>query len=98
MPVRHDSSAHRFVVPTDGGDAYLAYEQSSGTMDIQHTIVPHESQGGGVGASLVEAAVAYARAHELRIVPSCPFADAWFEKHPDANDVLARPGEADARE
>ena len=99
MPVRHDAAAHRFVAPTDeGGEAYLAYEQSRGALDIQHTIVPTAAQGDGVGASLVAAAVDYARAHQLKVVPSCPFADAWFEKHPDARDVLASAGEADARE
>jgi uncharacterized protein len=98
MSVRHDASAHRFVAPTEGGEAYLAYERSADALDIQHTIVPQDAQGGGIGASLVEAAVAYARGHELKVVPSCPFADAWFEKHPDAHDVLAAPGRADAAE
>jgi uncharacterized protein len=99
MPVRHDAQAHRFLAPTDeGGEAHLAYAQSPGTLDIQHTVVPPESQGGGVGASLVEAAVAYAREQHLKVIPSCPFADAWFQRHPAARDVLAGAGEADARE
>ena len=92
MPVRHDAAAHKFLAPTDGADAYLAYEPTEdGTLDLQHTIVPADARGAGVGASLVEAAVAYARAEHVKLIPSCAFADAWFGEHPEANDVLAGP-------
>ena len=99
MSVRHDAAARRFVSPTDaGGEAYLAYQTSGNMLDIQHTIVPPDSQGDGVGGALVEAAVEYARGHHLRVVPSCPFAAAWFARHPESKSLLASPGEADAAE
>ncbi len=94
MDVRHDASAHKFVAPTDNGDAYLAYEVDAHTMDIQHTIVPPEERGHGVADALVVAAVDHAREHRLRVIPSCPFASAWFERHPEQNNVLA--GDEDA--
>jgi predicted GNAT family acetyltransferase len=32
---------------------------------------------------LVRAAVNYARAHHLRVVPACPFARAYLQRHPE---------------
>jgi len=32
---------------------------------------------------------AHARAEGFKIVPSCPYASAWFARHPDEADLLA---------
>jgi predicted GNAT family acetyltransferase len=36
----------------------------------------------------MESIVAHARAHELRLVPRCSYAVAWFKRHPEAEDVI----------
>ena len=90
MNVTHHPSARRFVVDFPDGPAYLAYERlGDGTLDLQHTIVPEAEQGQGVGGALVEAAFAHARAHGLRVVPSCPFVEEWLGDHPEQLDVVA---------
>lgn len=55
---------------------------------IDHTEVNPEFKGKGVGKELVYAAVAYAREHQLKIMPLCPFAKATFDKNSDIQDVL----------
>jgi predicted GNAT family acetyltransferase len=68
----------------ESGDAYLTYARRDGVLDIQHTVVPPECEGQGLGGALVRAALAYARADGLELVATCPFARRWLEKHPDA--------------
>lgn len=57
---------------------------------IDHTEVSETLKGQGVGYKLIDAAVAYLRHNELKVIPLCPFAHAVFKKKKDQyNDVLA---------
>jgi predicted GNAT family acetyltransferase len=88
--VEHWENQKRFVAPTPAGPAYVAYERpDERTIELHHTIVPEEERGQGVGGRVVKAAIAYARNHGLRVVPTCPFVKAWLREHPDDRDVLA---------
>ena len=55
---------------------------------IDHTEVNEEFNGKGVGKKLVMAAVEYARANNLKIIPLCPFAKSVFDKVEEIRDVL----------
>lgn len=56
---------------------------------IEHTEVSETLKGQGVGYKLVEAAVEYLRANNLKVIPLCPFANAVFKKrHEHYADVL----------
>ena len=57
-------------------------------MIIEHTEVDDSLKGKGVGMQLLNAAVAYARNHDMKIVPLCPFAKSVFDKKPELADVL----------
>jgi predicted GNAT family acetyltransferase len=57
-------------------------------MVIEHTEVGDELRGQNVGYKLVEAAVEYARQHNIKITVWCPFAKKVFDKKPDWHDVL----------
>lgn len=43
----------------------------------------------GIGRKLLDAAVAYARESNKKIIPLCPFAKKMFDKTPEISDVLA---------
>ncbi|UXX77939.1 N-acetyltransferase [Reichenbachiella carrageenanivorans] len=55
---------------------------------IDHTEVNSAFKGRGVGKQMVLAAVEFARAKGISIVPLCPFAKAIFDKNEDIRDVL----------
>jgi uncharacterized protein len=73
----------RFEVSVDGVVAELAYRRRAGRLILVHTGVPEELGGRGVGGLLVRAAVAKAADDGLTVVPLCPFARSWLERHPD---------------
>lgn len=58
---------------------------------IDHTGVPSELGGLGVGKALVEHMVHDVRGRGLKIVPLCPFTKATLQKHPEWQDILKDP-------
>lgn len=55
---------------------------------IDHTEVNPAFEGKGIGKKLVIAAVEYARANGLKILPLCPFAKSVFERTTEIQDVM----------
>ena len=54
---------------------------------IDHTTGNPEFKG--VGMKLLDKAVAYAREHNKKILPLCPFAKKMFDRKEDIRDVLS---------
>jgi predicted GNAT family acetyltransferase len=79
-----------FYVENDGNIlAEMTYSMTSPEkMIIEHTEVSDELKGQHVGYQLVHTAVEYARTHNVKIVPLCPFANSVFKKKPEYADVL----------
>lgn len=79
-----------FYVGQDGAIlAEMVYSMPSpNKMIIEHTEVDDSLAGNGVGKQLVATAVEYARAHNIKIVPLCPFAKAILQKVTEWHDVL----------
>lgn len=85
-PVTRNDAAHRYELDIDGRTAFLGFRRAGDRLELTHTEVPKELEGGGIGGRLVKAAVDDAAADGSTIVPSCPFARRWLERHPDAVD------------
>lgn len=76
-------SSARLELTADGHLAELLYRRNGNRLVLLHTSVPAELEGRGIGGQLVSAAVDKAAADGLIIVPLCPFARDWLERHPD---------------
>lgn len=81
--VVNDPDASRFVYKGAGQEAELIYRLRGDRLVLVHTEVPTELEGHGLGGQLVAAAVDYAAGQGLTVVPSCPFARSWLDRHPD---------------
>ena len=79
-----------FYVEQDGNIlAEMVYSvPSPEKMIVEHTEVSDELKGKNVGFQLVHTAVEYARTHNMKIVPLCPFTNSVFKKKPEYADVL----------
>lgn len=84
-------SKGRYVARIDGlPDAEMTFSRANPKLVIvDHTLVPDEMRGMGVGKALVAHIVEDARAKGFKIVPLCPFAKATLERTPQWHDVVA---------
>lgn len=80
---------NRFVYREDGHEGELVYRAENGRLILDHTEVPEELGGKGVGGQLVQAAVDRATAAGETVVPRCPFTRSWLERHPEQADRIS---------
>ena len=52
-------------------------------LTVYHTEVAEALKGQGVAPSLLSTMVAYARDHQLKVIPLCPYVTAQFKRHPE---------------
>jgi predicted GNAT family acetyltransferase len=88
--VRNDPAASRYELDVPDGLAIADYLQRGDTLYITHTEVPPSLQGRGIAAQLVAGLLEDVRARGLKVVPLCSYVDAYFRRHPDQRDLLAR--------
>jgi uncharacterized protein len=81
--VTDNQAESRFELDTDGHVAVLMYRRNGKRLVLIHTDVPVELEGRGIGGRLVETAIDRAARDGLTIVPLCPFARSWLERHAD---------------
>ena len=83
-----DQGASRFEMVKDGATAELVYRRRADRLILLHTGVPDALAGHGIGGQLVRAAVERAAKERLTVVPLCPFAREWLERHPDVANTV----------
>ena len=81
--VTDNQAESRFEIRSGGHLAELLYRRHGDRLALIHTEVPEELEGRGLGGRLVTVAVDRAAREGLTIVPYCPFARDWLERHPD---------------
>jgi uncharacterized protein len=88
---RSDRHGAFFIAGEGGRIAELTFTAATDgkRVSLDHTEVSESLRGRGVARTLVEAAVAWARRENLKLVPVCPFARAVFHREPSFADVLA---------
>jgi predicted GNAT family acetyltransferase len=78
----------RYELAVDGHIAATNYEIADGVITFDHTEVPPELAGKGVGSRLVQGALDQVRAKGLKVVARCEFVKGWIGKHPDYAGLL----------
>lgn len=86
--VNDNAEDHRFELAIEGHLAAAYYKRSGNVITFEHTEVPSELGGRGVGSSLIRGALDQVRAAGLKVVAQCPFVKAWIGKNPAYADLL----------
>jgi uncharacterized protein len=86
--VRHNAAESRFEAEVDGGMSVADYVLRNGEMVMTHTYTPPELRGRGIAEKMVRAALDYARAEKLRVVPACSYVDIYIQRHPEYRSLV----------
>ncbi len=83
-----NKAQHRFELDVDGHLATEHYKRDGNVIVLEHTEVPPELSGKGVGSRLVKGVLDRIRAEGLKVVAECAFVKGWIDKHPAYADLL----------
>lgn len=86
--VRHNEEDRQFELPVEGGLAFVTYSREPERITFHHTEVPPQAEGKGVAARVVAAAIDYACANKLRVVPACAYVARYVQRHSDKHPGL----------
>jgi hypothetical protein len=78
----------RFELEEKGLLAWADYRIRDGKYVLPHVEAEPPLRGTGAAGRLMQGIVDYARANQLVLEPRCPYARIWFQRHPEAGDVL----------
>ena len=86
--VLNNEVENRFEVHVGGQIAFLTYRRKPHEIALTHAETPREIEGQGLGSKVVRAALEFAREHDLKVVPLCPFVAWYIRKHPEYEDLV----------
>jgi predicted GNAT family acetyltransferase len=87
--VRNVPDDERFVIRVDGRRAgFTEYRRSPDAYAFTHTEIDPEFEGKGLGGTLIQAALAQARAEGAAVLPYCPFVQDYIRRHPAELDLV----------
>jgi predicted GNAT family acetyltransferase len=79
----------RFELTEQGLVAFAEYRLDGDKVIVPHVETPPALRGQGVAARLMTGLLATIRARGQKIVPVCPYAEAFMKRHPEEQDLLA---------
>jgi len=86
--MRDNKEEERFEREENGLLAWANYRIRDGKYQLPHVEADPPLRGTGAAGRLMQDIVDHARAQQLVMVPRCYYARAWFQRHPEAQDVL----------
>ncbi|WP_201544985.1 GNAT family N-acetyltransferase [Psychrobacter sp. H7-1] len=88
IDITHNTAENRFETTIDGHTGFISYQDQGDAIVYDHTIVPSELGGKGVGSALVKHALDYARSENKKVVPQCSFVASYINKHEAYQDLV----------
>lgn len=91
--ITHNRKTQRFesTLEVDGENytGYISYKRQGDNIVYDHTIVPKELGGRGVGSALVKHALEFAKEQDKKVIPQCWFVEKYIAKHEEYQNLLA---------
>lgn len=89
MEITHEPAHHKFSVQVPGGEGVILYRRGpDNSYDLYATEVPVEARGKNVADQLMRKALQTAKDEKVKIIPTCPYVERWFDRHPDEKGIL----------
>jgi uncharacterized protein len=79
----------RFELEEQGLVAFADYRLEGERLVIPHVEAPPALRGTGAAGRLMTGVLDLVRGRGLKVVPLCPYADAFIRRHPQYQDLVA---------
>ena len=90
LPEVHDNSElSRYEARAGDQVGFLEYSRQPYGTTLVHTEVPPSLEGHGVAGALVKYALEDARRRGERVIPLCPYVQAYLKRHPEYASLVA---------
>jgi predicted GNAT family acetyltransferase len=84
-----NADGERYEIRSDGELAgFVTYRLRSGLIELVHTEIDEELEGRGLGSQLISFALENARERGLAVLPFCPFANDYIQRHRQYVDLV----------
>lgn len=80
----------QFQFVLDGSIAKIEYIKAKEKIYLTHTEVPKGYEGKGIGTELIKQALEHIKAHNLTLVPLCPFVALYLKRHPEWKELVLK--------
>lgn len=89
LPLVKNSAENRFELKIGNYTTFIDYKEHNKDIWLTHTEAPEALQGKGAATAVIEKTLNYIEENGYRLIPVCPFVDAYLKRHPDWNRILA---------
>lgn len=88
IPIVNNETKNHFEFNVNNHISFIEYSSMGNQVSLNHTIVPDELSGQGVGSALVEKTLTYLKEANKKILPFCPFVFAFIKKHTEWKSIV----------
>lgn len=87
--ISHNQAQQRFETKVENLLCVIDYQLDQSNLALTHVGVPKPIEGRGIAAELTRSALDWARSKKYRVIPVCPYVQAWLRRHPEYLDLLS---------
>ena len=85
--VRDNRERQRFELEVDGQIVFADYRRQPGRLVITYVEAPPALRGKGAAGRLMQGLSERVRDEGLKVLPLCPYAKVWLQRHPEFRDL-----------
>jgi uncharacterized protein len=85
--VRDNRQLQRFELPVDDQVVFADYRRQPGRLVITYVEAPEALRGTGAAGQLMQGVMQEVRLEGIKVLPLCPYARAWIQRHPEFKDL-----------
>lgn len=86
--IQHNVDQHRFEANIENLLCVIDYRLDGKNLTLPHVGVEQALEGRGIAGELTRTALDWARAENFRVIPVCPYVQAWLRRHPEYQDLV----------
>ncbi len=86
--IQHNPDQYRFETIIENLISVIDYQLDGKHLSLTHVVVPKLLEGRGIASELTQTALDWARTESYRVIPVCPYVQAWLKRHPEYQDLV----------